>query len=128
MLAGPSRGQEPSSRTRRPMRHVACCGASGGPPPTRREFLREYGLGFGNLALAYLLHADGRLAAAADSPSVDLRPRPGHFPARAKSIVLLFQNGGPSHMDLFDPKPELQKRGGQTFGQDVEVLQPGNSN
>ena len=40
-------------------------------------------------------------------------PRPGHFPARARSVILLMQIGGPSQVDLFDPKPELQKRDGQ---------------
>src|SRR5262249_31715494 len=44
---------------------------------------------------------------------IDLRPRRPHFPARAKSVIHLFMNGGPSQMDLFDPKPELDRRHGQ---------------
>jgi hypothetical protein len=58
---------------------------------------------------------------------LDLAAKPGHFPARARSVIVLFQNGGPSQMDLFDPKPELQKRDGQRYAERVEVLQPGNS-
>jgi hypothetical protein len=90
--------------------------------PSRRAFLRTSGIGIGTLALADLLRADGLLAA--DDP---LRARAGHFTARARAVILLFQNGGPSHMDLFDPKPQLQKSDGKTIGEKVEVLQPGNS-
>ena len=55
----------------------------------------------------------------------DLRRRPGHFPARARSVIMLMQVGGPSQIDLFDPKPELRKRDGQVHSQDLETLQPG---
>ncbi len=55
----------------------------------------------------------------------DLRPRPGHFPARARSVIMLMQVGGPSQIDLFDPKPELRRRDGQEYRGDVEMLQPG---
>jgi hypothetical protein len=84
------------------------------------------------LALADLLRADGRLARAGQPAkdagrAFDLAKRPPHFAPRARAVVLLFQNGGPSQMDLFDRKPELQKRDGQVYGQKVEVLQPGNS-
>jgi hypothetical protein len=61
------------------------------------------GFGIGGLALTYLLNQEGLLAA-----SQDLKPRRGHFPARARAVVHFMQNGGPSQMDLFDPKPELQ--------------------
>src|SRR5690349_16528797 len=80
----------------------------------RREFLWQSGLGFGTIALASLLRAEGLLAAPASAPGgADLRARPGHFPGRARSAILLLQGGGPSQVDLFDPKPELQKRNGQ---------------
>jgi hypothetical protein len=102
-----------------------------GPSDSRRAFLRESGLGIGSLALAHLLGRDGLLAAAqsvaAGPGGTDLRPRSGHFPARARSIILLMQAGGPSQLDLFDPKPELQKRDGQTHPGDVEQFQPGSS-
>src|SRR5438105_10852426 len=89
---------------------------------TRRDFLHTTGFGVGGLALAYLLNQD-RVTAA----SQDLTPRSGHFPARARAMVHFMQNGGPSQMDLFDPKPELQKRGGQSIPQSVEIYQKGNS-
>jgi hypothetical protein len=94
----------------------------------RRAFLQHAGLGFGTLALASLLRGDGLLAAelaAAGPGGSDLRPRPGHFPARARAVVLLLQVGGPSQVDLFDPKPELQKRDGQKHPERVESFQPG---
>jgi hypothetical protein len=83
---------------------------------SRREFLRRAGGGFGLLALAGLLDQEGLLAGsarAADAPRNPLAPRPPHFPARAKSVIWLFMNGGPSHVDTWDYKPELAKRDGQ---------------
>jgi hypothetical protein len=56
---------------------------------------------------------------------MDLRARPGHFPGQARSVILLMQSGGPSQVDLFDPKPELQRRGGQRHPGQVESFQPG---
>jgi hypothetical protein len=88
--------------------------------PHRRDFLRTAGFGIGGLALAHLLNQD----AAAES---GLAPRRGHFPARARAVVHFMQNGGPSQMDLFDPKPELQKRDGQSTPQSIEIYQKGNS-
>jgi hypothetical protein len=55
----------------------------------------------------------------------DLAPRPSHFPAQANAVIVLLQNGGPSQMDLFDPKPELQKRDGQKHSEQIESFQPG---
>src|SRR5262245_46682350 len=77
---------------------------------TRREFLQRAGGGFGLLALAGLLEQQGLLAADAVNP---LAPRKSHFPAKAKSVIWLFMNGGPSHVDTWDYKPELEKRHGQ---------------
>src|SRR5215831_10244981 len=95
---------------------------------SRRALLQQSGLGFGSLALTWLLNSQGALAAShANGPQLGsgLRPTPGHFPARAKAIIQLVQNGGPSQMDLFDPKPELQKRDGQVHTFKVETFQPG---
>src|SRR6185295_8545874 len=89
---------------------------------SRRTFLERSALGLGTLALAHLLREDGLLAS---ESSTDLRPRPGHFPAQARSLILLMQAGGPSQVDLFDPKPELQKRDGQKHPGEVESFQPG---
>jgi hypothetical protein len=57
-----------------------------------------------------------------------LAPRQSHFPAKAKAVIQLCQNGGPSQMDLFDHKPELSKRDGQSHPEEVEVFQLGNKN
>ena len=99
--------------------------------PSRRDFLRNSALGFGSLALAHLfardrLLADGSTGAPAGR-QLDLRPRTAHVAPRAKAMILLFQNGGPSQMELFDHKPELARRDGQVYAEKVEVLQPGNS-
>jgi hypothetical protein len=83
---------------------------------TRREFIWQAGGGFVGTALTWMLAQDGFLprAAASDSPPQGLMsPRPAHFAPKAKSCIFLFMYGGPSHMDLFDPKPELAKRNGQ---------------
>src|SRR5437588_11252328 len=88
---------------------------------TRRDFLHATGFGIGGLALTYLLNQEESRAAQ------DLKPRQGHFPARARAMVHFMQNGGPRQMDLFDPKPDLQKRTGQSIPESVEIYQKGNS-
>jgi hypothetical protein len=80
---------------------------------SRREFLSRVGGGFGSLALADLLARQGLLAAESGGPQGPLAPRAGHFAARAKAVIWLFMEGGPSGFDLFDPKPQLAKRAGQ---------------
>ena len=78
---------------------------------TRRHFLRDCGIGLGKVALAGLLtdSAVSRAAAAVDP----LLTRRGHFPGKAKAVIHLFMAGAPSHLDLFDPKPELTKMDGK---------------
>ncbi len=82
---------------------------------SRREWLLRSGGGLGALALASLLHDDGVLAqeTSAEESSNPLAPRQPHFAARAKRIIWLFMHGGPSQVDLFDPKPELVRYAGQ---------------
>lgn len=75
---------------------------------TRREMLCQCANGFGGLALAYLL-AD-KSASAAEDP---LARRAPHFAAKARSVIFLFMDGGPSQMDTFDPKPRLEKDNGK---------------
>jgi hypothetical protein len=75
----------------------------------RRELLLRGGGGFGALALAWMLHDDRAFADLAASTS---RPLPTHRP-RAKNVIFLFMEGGPSHIDLFDPKPLLNELAGQ---------------
>src|SRR5437879_7685333 len=81
---------------------------------SRREMLRNAGLGFGGWALLDLLARDGKLTAApATATSNPLAAKAPHFPARAKHVIFLFMQGGPSHIDTFDPKPLLTKLHGQ---------------
>src|SRR3954470_5948981 len=72
----------------------------------RRSFLRQAGGGLGSVALAWLLQDD---RARAGTPANPLATRPPHFPARATRVIYLFMHGGPSHLDTFDPKPDLQR-------------------
>ncbi len=84
-----------------------------GPPLiSRRQMLRHAGFGFGAWALLDLLGRDG---AAAPAKSLDnpLAAKKPHFPARAKHVIFLFMQGGPSHIDTFDQKPLLKKLHGQ---------------
>lgn len=83
---------------------------------TRREFLRRCGMGLGSLALAHLLADNGFLARAGTGESVNpLAPKPPHFPSRTKHVIHFFLNGGPSHVDTFDPKPELDRYNGKAL-------------
>ena len=91
-------------------------------PPTRREILKRSALGFGSLALTHILSHD---LSAAERNHHDLRKRNPDFEPRVKSVILMMQNGGPSQMDLFDPKPELNKRDGQKHTGAIEQFQPG---
>jgi hypothetical protein len=77
----------------------------------RRHFLHDGTLSLGAMALASLSQREAGAVPAAQNP---LRPRPGHYPARAKRVIFLFMAGAPSHLELFDPKPTLQRLDGQT--------------
>ncbi len=82
---------------------------------TRREFLNRCGMGMGALGLATLL-GDAGMATSASAESSDLNPlapKKPHFPAKAKHVIHIFLNGGPSHVDTFDPKPALTKYAGK---------------
>lgn len=78
---------------------------------SRRDLLFRAGAGFGGLALSALLQEEALASAAANRDT--LSPRAPHTPARARSVIWLFMEGGPSHLDLFDPKPALQRMAGQ---------------
>jgi hypothetical protein len=85
---------------------------------SRREFFLRAGLGFGSLAVGAMLADEGIVRRAqGEPPEINplrpLEPRPAHFAPRAKSCIFLFMEGGPSHIDLFDPKPELTRHHGQ---------------
>jgi len=77
---------------------------------SRRQFLRDSACGIGTVALAHLLAEEGRAAVVETNP---LAPRPPHFAPKAKNVIFMFMEGGPSQLDLFDPKPELEKWDGK---------------
>lgn len=86
---------------------------------TRRQFLGRCGMGMGALGLASLMQASGLLASTLETGQVSpLSPKTPHFPARAKRIIHLFMNGGPSHVDTFDPKPSLDRYAGKLLPMD----------
>src|SRR5438132_5046496 len=86
-------------------------------PLTRRDMLGRCANGFGAAALAALLHEEGRSQA----------PPPTHHRARAKSVIFLYMDGGPSQMDTFDPKPRLAREHGQPPRFRVEATQFNNN-
>jgi len=90
---------------------------------SRRDMLRLSGLGFGSLALNCMLQQGPALAA--NSNSLDLKPKPPHFDSKARSVIMLMQNGGPSQMELFEHKPDLDKYHGKQHSLKVEMFQTG---
>ncbi len=93
------------------MSRPRCPGPGTIRPSSRRDFLKGLGGGFGLLGLADLLARESVASEAASSNP--LAAKPPHFPAKAKRCIFLFMVGGPSQVDLFDPKPELTKLDGK---------------
>jgi len=93
------------------------------PCTSRRQFFQRAGSGLAGIALAGLLKDEGLFAAPSAGP---LEPKPGHHRATAKSVIWLFMEGGPSHLDLFDPKPKLNELSGQpmpeSFGRPITAM------
>ena len=87
------------------------------PHASRRQFIAASGAGFGSLALLSMLAGENgnTRALAADPPAQPMAPKPPMLETKAKSVIFLFMFGGPSQVDLFDYKPELQSRDGQTI-------------
>src|SRR3990172_3016159 len=98
-------------------------GGAAGLPASRREFLARNAMGIGGVALAWLLRQDKLLATPANIPrtpqSFDMKPKEPHHPPRAQAMISLFMHGGPSHVDLLDPKPELTKHSGSDYQGEV---------
>ncbi|MGH7135360.1 MAG: DUF1501 domain-containing protein, partial [Pirellulales bacterium] len=91
---------------------------------SRREFLAQSAFGIGGFALAHLLNEDRLLAAETpgkpgENLPLNLKPRQPHFAPKATAMISLFMHGGPSHVDLFDPKPELTALNCKDYGGDV---------
>jgi hypothetical protein len=91
--------------------------SSSGAPVSRRQMLRQFANGFGMLGLAGLLQESpfSRAFAAETGAANPLSVKPPQFPAKAKRVIFLFMSGGPSHVDLFDPKPKLAAMQGQAL-------------
>src|SRR5688572_29708570 len=91
---------------------------------SRRHFLATQSFGLTSLALAWLLKADARGAAPVkpplEKPQFDLLPKSQPRPAQAQAMISMFMQGGPSHIDLFDPKPEINKRHLQPFTGEIK--------
>lgn len=89
----------------------------------RRAVLSQAGFGVGAMALAGLLEGDGKLGAAPAKPGenlpLNLLARPGHHRPKARAMISLFMHGGPSHVDLLDPKPELTRMNGKEYGGEI---------
>src|SRR5262249_21058639 len=88
---------------------------------SRRDMLRGMGAGFGLLGLAGVLATEST-ARAASNP---LAPRAGHFTPKAKRVIFLFMNGGPSHVDTFDPKPGLTTHDGKDPPENIPGVRKG---
>ena len=95
------------------------CGRFGSAPIDRRMMLARCANGFGAVALAALL-GDRAYGAEGGGTSVGggadpMAPRATHFAAKAKNVIFLFMDGGPSQVDTFDPKPRLDREHGQAI-------------
>ncbi|QDT44253.1 hypothetical protein Pan241w_43610 [Gimesia alba] len=86
---------------------------------SRRDLLKKSAVGFGNLALLSMLNEEAQAASSKDP----LAPKEPHFTPRAKRVIFLFMKGGPSHMDTFDYKPQLQKYDGKPLPFDKPRVQ-----
>ena len=91
---------------------------------SRRHFLRAGSFGLGSLALASLLRDEGLLAAPIQPPigpqQFDLTPKLSPKAPRARAMISLFMMGGPSQIDLFDPKPGMSRWDGEPFPGDIK--------
>jgi len=94
---------------------------------TRRAFLNRVGTGLSGIALASMLERDGFAAKRVDP----MAPRAPHHPPKAKNVIWLFMEGGPSHIDLFDPKPKINELDGQplpaSFGKLITAMGTANN-
>ncbi len=97
------------------------CGRFRARDLTRRSMLKNSACGFGLVALAGLMN--GQVEALAVEDEKPSAPNRTHFPARAKRVVYLYMDGGPSQVDTFDPKPLLAKENGQPFKMKIEPTQ-----
>ena len=83
------------------------------PPMSRRDLLSRMGAGFGSLALAQCLPQIANASARVGADNTPLQPKPPHFAPKAKHVIQLFMPGGPSQVDTFDYKPDIEKHAGE---------------
>ena len=104
---------------------MAHCGRYIPTPMSRRQMLAQAGIGFGGAALSALM-ADKAYATPYPTNAA-LAPRKGHYAAKARSVIFLYMDGGPSQVDTFDPKPMLTKHDGKPFPLKMEPTQFNNN-
>ena len=97
------------------MKSHFCTGYESTVGMSRRHFLSSFGMGLGSIALSSLLKPDALLGATNSRGSLGT----SHFPPKAKRIIYLFQSGGPSQLDLYDPKPTLIKKHGTELPEEI---------
>jgi len=104
-----------------------CAGARAIWAPTRRDFIYGLGASIGSVALTSLLASQAKAATSAAAPG-PLAPKPGHVRTKAKNCIFLMMEGGPSHIDTFDPKPKLDALHLQDFtreGREKSAMESG---
>ncbi len=113
------------------MRITYPCGRIAAAPLTRREMLERSCLGFGTIALAAMCADDPGLSAeesiASSTANHPLAAKPAHFRPKARSVIFLYMDGGPSQVDTFDPKPRLTRDHGKPFGAKILPTQFNNN-
>ena len=97
------------------MKSHFCTGYESTVGMSRRHFLSSFGMGLGSIALSSLLKPEALLGATNSRGSLGT----SHFPSKAKRIIYLFQSGGPSQLDLYDPKPTLIKKHGTELPEEI---------
>ena len=97
------------------MKSHLCTGYESTVGMSRRHFLNSFGMGLGSIALSSLLKPEALLGATNSRGSLGT----SHFPSKAKRIIYLFQSGGPSQLDLYDPKPTLIKKHGTELPEEI---------
>ena len=98
------------------------------PSASRRQWLQNAACGFGAVALSAMWAEEGRATQEQKKgPNHPLKPKTTHFPAKAKRVIYLYMDGGPSQVDTFDPKPRLTRDNGKPFAMMKEPTQFNNN-
>ena len=106
---------------------TSCCGVSDNPADyflTRRQWLNRFGMGLGALSLTSLVNPQHLIADPATKPVNPLAPKPPMFPGKAKAVIHIFAQGAPSHIDTWDPKPELTRMDGRAIDGGIAMGSP----